>query len=150
MDLLFVAILWASLVDRLNAQTPAHAQEPAAKVEEIQIPEEIKPKIVRVYVGELTAYSSRSEETDDTPFITAAGTPVRWGIVATNAYPFGTQLRFPEIYGERVFIVEDRMHSRYRNRIDVWFPEYEWARNFGLQHTKVEVVEIPSPDIASL
>jgi len=89
----------------------------------------------------LTAYSSTAAQTDSTPFITANGTYVRDGIVANNGYPFGTQIRIPELYGNKVFSVEDRMHWRMGDyRFDIWFPSYEQAKNFGVRYAYVEVL----------
>jgi 3D (Asp-Asp-Asp) domain-containing protein len=89
----------------------------------------------------ITAYSSTPCQTDDTPFITAAGTSVRDGIVANNYLSFGTKIRIPELYGEKVFVVEDRMHWKKSNyHIDVWFLEYSEALAFGAQRTYIEVL----------
>src|SRR3989344_3213041 len=60
-----------------------------------------------------TAYSSTPDQTDDTPFITAKGTTVRDGIIAANFLPFGTRIKIPDIYGDKIFVVEDRMNRRY-------------------------------------
>lgn len=87
-----------------------------------------------------TAYSSTVDQTDDSPFITAWGTRVRDGIIAANFLPFGTIIRIPDIFGEKTFIVEDRMHSRFSDRVDVWFPTRQEALNFGAQRVKIEVV----------
>lgn len=89
----------------------------------------------------VTAYSSTPEQTDDTPFITAAGTSVREGIIAANFLPFGTKVKLPDLYGDKVFVVEDRMHYRKVNQVDIWFPTYNEAKNFGAQYSAVEVVE---------
>ncbi len=90
----------------------------------------------------VTAYSSTPWETWGDPFITAAGTHVKDGIVANNYLPFGTRVRIPEIYGERVFVVEDRMHSRKGYyHVDIWFPSYSEALNFGVKKTYIEVLE---------
>ncbi len=90
----------------------------------------------------VTAYSSTPWETWGNPFVTAAGTWVKDGIVANNYLPFGTKVRMPEIYGDRVFIVEDRMHSRKGNyHFDIWFPSHSEAVNFGVKRTYVEVLE---------
>src|SRR3989344_8915889 len=97
-------------------------------------------EVVRSYICEVTAYTSREEETDDTPHLAASGNIVYWGMVASNAYPFGTQLRFPDLYGDKVFVVKDRMHSRFENRMDIWFPEYDRAVQFGLKKIRVEVI----------
>ncbi len=89
----------------------------------------------------VTAYSSTPEQTDDTPFITAAGTSVREGIIAANFLPFGTKVKLPDLYGDKVFVVEDRMHPRKVYQVDIWFPTYSEAKNFGAQSSAVEVVE---------
>src|SRR3989344_4334376 len=60
----------------------------------------------------ITAYSSRPEETDSTPFIAASGKRVFDGMVAANWLPLGTKVRIPELYGNKIFVVEDRMHAR--------------------------------------
>ncbi|MFC1629808.1 3D domain-containing protein [Patescibacteria group bacterium] len=89
-----------------------------------------------------TAYSSTVWQTDDTPFITAAGTSVRNGVVANNLLPFGTKIRMPEIYGDDVFVVEDRMHSRQSlYHVDIWFSSYQEAKNFGAKTTYIEILE---------
>ncbi|MBI2036999.1 MAG: hypothetical protein HYT14_01400, partial [Candidatus Liptonbacteria bacterium] len=67
------------------------------------------PRAGRISVAErtvtITAYSSTPEETDSTPFITASGTHVRDGVVAANFLPFGTAVKIPELYGDRLFVV---------------------------------------------
>lgn len=89
----------------------------------------------------ITAYSSTPEETDDTPFITASGTRVRDGIVATNLLPFGTKIQIPELFGDKVFVVEDRMHERKANNVDVWMPTKSQALKFGVAYSKILVVK---------
>jgi len=88
----------------------------------------------------VTAYSSREEETDDTPFITAAGTPVREGVVAANWLPIGTKVKLPELFGEQIFVVEDRMNKKHNDKLDIWFPTTEEALRFGTQVTRVEIL----------
>lgn len=87
----------------------------------------------------ITAYASTPEETDDTPFETASGTETREGVIAANFLPFGTKVRIPELFGNAVFVVEDRMAARFSDRIDVWFPTATEAERFGLRHTEVEI-----------
>lgn len=90
----------------------------------------------------ITAYSSTTWQTDDTPFITASGSYVEDGIVANNLLPFGTRIRIPEIYGDKIFIVEDRMNSRKGNyHVDIWFEDLAQAKNFGAKTTYIEVLE---------
>lgn len=98
-------------------------------------------KVVRTIRVVVTAYSSTPEQTDDTPFITAAGTPVREGIVAANFLPMGTKIKLPGIYGDRIFVVEDRMHPRKKYMVDIWFASYTEAKEFGAKLTYVEVLE---------
>lgn len=87
----------------------------------------------------VTAYSSEVNQTDSSPFITASGTAVRHGVVATNFLPLGTRIRFPQLYGDKVFIVEDRMNARYYKHFDIWMEETADAKNFGIQWTTVEI-----------
>ncbi len=90
----------------------------------------------------MTAYSSTPNQTDGTPFVTASGSCVRDGVIASNDFRIGTKIRFPELYGDKIFVVEDRMNSRYTNRIDVWMNDIADARKFGLKrNVQIEVVE---------
>lgn len=90
----------------------------------------------------ITAYSSDPEQTDDTPFITASGKTVSDGIIANNMLPFGTKIRIPDVYGDKVFVVEDRMHRRKgKYHIDIWFPKYDRAKEFGAKLADVEILE---------
>ncbi len=93
----------------------------------------------RVLTLPVTAYSSDVWQTDATPTVTASGTSVRRGIVAANFVPIGTRIRLPELFGDEVFVVEDRMHGRFARRVDVWMEETADAQNFGFQWTTVEV-----------
>lgn len=95
------------------------------------------PKRLKVFI---TAYTSRTEETDDTPHITASGTKTRPGIVASNFLPFGTIIKIPSIFGPRKFVIEDRMHHRYQKTIDVWFESVEEAFQFGRKVAEIEII----------
>lgn len=97
-------------------------------------------RVVKTYTVRATAYSSTVDQTDSTPFITASNTYVRDGIIAANFLPFGTTVRIPEIYGNKLFVVEDRMHQRYWYNVDIWFPEREMAKEFGARKVRIEVV----------
>jgi len=101
----------------------------------------VKEKIIREMKVHITAYSSTVDQTDDTPFITASGTYVRDGIVAANFLPIGTKIKIPEIYGDKVFVVEDRMNERYKNTIDVWHPNRESAKEFGHKISTIQIIE---------
>ena len=96
--------------------------------------------VLKTYIVSASAYSSSVDETDDTPFITAKGTYVRDGIVAANFLPFGTALKIPALYGNKIFVVEDRMNKRYNLNVDLWFPSKELAKQFGRKTIKIEIV----------
>lgn len=91
----------------------------------------------------ITAYTSDSAQTDGTPCITASGLDVcehgQENVVAANFLPLGTRVRIPELYGDRVFTVEDRMNERYYYKMDIWMEELEDAKLFGVQYATVEV-----------
>ena len=97
-------------------------------------------RVIKTIPVMVTAYSSTESQTDDTPFITASGTWVREGIVAANFVPMGTRIMLPELYGKKVFIVEDRMHPRKKYQVDIWFPSYLEAKNFGAKLVNVEIL----------
>ncbi len=93
-------------------------------------------KTVRVWV---TAYSSTPDQTDDSPFITANGSRVKDGIIAANFLAFGTHVKMPEVFGNKTFIVQDRMNVKHANQIDIWMPTREAAVKFGAQLLEVEI-----------
>ena len=89
----------------------------------------------------ITAYTSTPDQTDDTPFIAATGKRVYDGMIAANGLPFGTQIKIPSLYGDKIFTVDDRMNARYGlGRMDIWMdaPRSE-AMQFGLKVAEAEV-----------
>jgi 3D (Asp-Asp-Asp) domain-containing protein len=86
-----------------------------------------------------TSYNSLPGQTDSTPDITASGTHTRWGVVAANFLPIGTRIKIPELYGDQIFIIEDRMNARYWTRIDIWMENYQDSVEFGIRNVKIEV-----------
>lgn len=99
-------------------------------------------KVVKRMKALLTAYSSTPDQTDDSPFITASGSTVKPGIVANNLLPFGTRIKIPKLYGNKVFIVEDRMHRRKsKNQFDLWMGDRYAAVNFGVKIAEIEILE---------
>ena len=88
----------------------------------------------------VTAYSSSFDETDSTPFITASGTNVRLGIAAANFLPMGTKFRLPELFGDQIFTVEDRLDSRFNDRVDIWMDSKIDAKEFGQKIGRIELL----------
>ncbi len=87
----------------------------------------------------VSAYTSRACETDDTPFITAANTSTRPGVLALSRdllkrYTPGAPFDFGDVVhinGLGDFVVEDSMHGRWQHRADIWFESVGDAREFG-------------------
>lgn len=93
----------------------------------------------------VTAYNSDPGQTDDSPCITANNFNVcDSGVedtIAANFLPFGAKVKIPELFGNRVFVVRDRMNRRFSNRVDVWMVERPDAVNFGVKMAKIEVLK---------
>lgn len=86
---------------------------------------------------EVTVYTSRIQETDDSPYITAYNEKVRRGSVAVSRdllqfFDFGKEIVL-ENYG--IFTVTDVMNKRYKNSVDIWSGDLEAARHHGRQKT---------------
>ncbi len=86
-----------------------------------------------------TAYTSRIEETDGSPFIAAWGDHVFWGMLASNAFPRGTKIQIPEYFGDKMFSVLDTMNSRYYHHLDIWMPELDDAKAWGARYVEIKV-----------
>lgn len=131
--------------DNSNIKKIALALEP--------VPENTEPKIrvISSSIHTMTAYNSEVGQTDDSPCITANGFNVcTHGIedtVAANFLPFGTKVRIPDLFGDRIFVVRDRMNKRYSDRVDVWMLERSDAIQFGVRRTRIEVVEVIEPEL---
>jgi 3D (Asp-Asp-Asp) domain-containing protein len=95
-------------------------------------------------VRTITAYNSESAQTDASPCITANGFNVcEHGVedtIAANFLKFGTKVRIPELFGDKIFIVRDRMNTRYPERVDVWMVDRTDSVVFGVKQAKIEAV----------
>lgn len=109
-----------------------------------------------------TGYNSLAAQTDSTPFITATGTRTRLGVIAVSRdllaedIPYGSLVRLRDLgnyhdgrgFGKHqdfldsqdIFIVEDTLHWRKRNQIDVWFPHLSQALEWGVRQVELELV----------
>jgi 3D (Asp-Asp-Asp) domain-containing protein len=102
-------------------------------------------RVVKTYKIPVTAYTSTVEQCDSTPCITANGFDLcknnQENVIAANFLPFGSRVRIPEVFGDRIFTVVDRMNARYYYRADVWMKNIEDAKHFGLIYAQIEVIE---------
>ena len=114
------------------------------------------------YTLRATGYNSLESQTDSTPFITATGTRTRFGVVAVSRDLLGTDLPYGSLVrirdmgayhtgngvgafqslldDQQLFVVEDTMHLRKSQQIDVWFERYDTAVNWGVRKVEVELV----------
>lgn len=120
----------------ISEQTISQGPNPAETVQPVK--QDIPDKKIKAVI---TAYTSTPGQTDDTPFIAASGKRVHDGMIAANGLPFGTKIKIPSVYGDKIFIVEDRMNSRYGfGRFDVWLDTTRAeARKFGVKRVEVEI-----------
>lgn len=102
-----------------------------------------------------TAYSSDPYQTDSTPCIPAMSFDLcehylASGLedtIAANFLPLGTKVRFPELYGDKIFTVRDRMNSRYNYdrigyyRIDFYKIESNGNGGIDASASKQEAIE---------
>ncbi len=129
-------------IPSLSADSVRITENSAVSLSSPEAPGAPRATASREYTVSLSAYSSTPDQTDDSPFITARGTFVRDGIIAANFLPFGTRVKIPNIFGDKIFIVEDRMNKRYWHNVDVWMPERADALKFGRKTTVIEVVSL--------
>ena len=92
----------------------------------VQMQKEIKMK--------LTAYCFTS--------LTASDTKTADGIVANNLLPFGTKVKIPSIFGNKIFTVRDRMNKRKGNYyMDIWYSSCTKAKKFGAKSASVQIIK---------
>ncbi|MBX4211692.1 MAG: 3D domain-containing protein [Candidatus Yanofskybacteria bacterium] len=123
-----------------DTETLATFQEQAVRETAVTTKTTKSVKAKQTFVVSISGYSSTPDQTDASPFITAKGTYVRDGIVAANFLPFGTAIKIPDLYGDKIFVVEDRMNSRYWYNVDVWFTSREAALQLGRRTVTIEVL----------
>lgn len=115
-----------------------------------------------VFVLRATGYNSMAAQTDLSPNTTSTGSRTRFGIIAVSRdllpkdIPYGSLVRIQDLgnfysgrgYGkfqtlldsQGLFVVEDTMHQRKRNQVDIWFADYASAVNWGVRKVRLEVV----------
>ncbi len=142
--------IFASAVKGLsNILSFGKDDEVAAQTEVKAFPVSEDREPFRVVSAVMTAYSSEAAQTDATPCI-----PAMWkynlcehyekygeqDTIAANFLPLGTKVRFPDLYGDKVFTVRDRMNARYgQGRGDIWMPTKVEAKQFGVKRVTMEI-----------
>lgn len=128
-------IIEQSLESQVSTTPVATVQKPEVKVE----------KVISTSIRTLTAYNSEVNQTDDSPCTTATGFNVcdhgQEDTIAANFLKFGTRVRIPELFGDRIFVVRDRMHPKNNQKVDVWMKNHSDAMKFGVKVAKIEVLE---------
>lgn len=135
-DQLYASVLSSAQIDEEKPMLMANAVVPANSPVG-----GTKKALRKTYLVEVSAYNSEEAQTDASPFITAKGTHVRDGIVATNMFPFGTVIKIPSLFGDKIFVVEDRMNTRYQKNVDVWFADKAAALKLGRRLVQIEVIQ---------
>ncbi len=110
-------------------------QELARQVAELE-----KMKVKEITV---TAYSPSVAEYDADPHVTASMVKVRPGIVAVSRDLFDQGWVFGKkvyVKGHGVFEIADLMNKRHKERVDIFFPNADEARRFGIKQVKVALL----------
>lgn len=108
--------------------------------------------IIGVLIGSLqiTSYRSVPEQTDDSPFITSTGERVcKDGVAVSQDLLKSKRIK----YGDWLYIegigfkrINDTMHPRHKNHIDVWVAtlqdEKEFHKKFKGKTVKVWIVKV--------
>lgn len=144
-----LSILWS--LSTVTVPTNERYDAPAPGVQPVLVPVPSGPlpdvgsvRVKKTFWLTVTAYSSTVDQTDSDPFTTANGTRVRDGVIAHNFLPFGTKVRFPDRFGDKVFIVTDRLHpSKGQYIADLWMETREQAKQWGAPILKMEILETP-------
>jgi len=106
----------------------------------------------------VSGYTSRSCETDNTPFVTAANTSTRRGVIALSRdlvrrYTPGAPFEFGDVVhlnGIGDFVVEDVMNERWSRRADIWFESVPQALRFGRRHAMLTGPYGPVDDLGGV
>ena len=135
--------LYASIFteSREVVDAPTYSEQASAVIADNSPTGGTQKTLRKNYVVQVSGYNSEVAQTDASPFITAKGTHVRDGIVATNMFPFGTVIKIPSLYGDKLFVVEDRMNKRYQANVDIWFADKAEALKLGRRMVTIEVIQ---------
>ncbi|MEI6835256.1 MAG: hypothetical protein WCK59_00255 [Candidatus Falkowbacteria bacterium] len=128
-----------------NAQKIANDSESNLATSTVATSTPAKSKVKSTSVHVITAYNSEIGQTDDSPCVTANGFNVcthgQEDTIAANFLKFGTKVKIPDLFGDRVFTVRDRMNQKHPSRVDIWMKDRPSAIKFGVKTAKIQVLE---------
>lgn len=91
-----------------------------------------------------SAYNSTKAQTDGNPFIAAWGDTLKPKVKSVavsrdlmkTILPYQTKIKIEGLEG--IYMVNDKMHHKWKNRIDIYFGEdIKAARNWGIKKVKI-------------
>jgi 3D (Asp-Asp-Asp) domain-containing protein len=141
-------------------KAPVVAKKPVVKSASASVVRSTSSRGLASLTVRSTAYNSHVSQTDRTPFVTATGARTRFGVVALSRdllrrIPYGSILRIEDMGGygsgrgrgafNRMlsgvsFIVEDTMHPRKVNTVDVWMASRRTALQWGKRQIRITVL----------
>ncbi len=135
----FVLLLWL-LASSMEYWVVRQTVEPTPVPRRNLVPERTQAQVARIPVT-VTAYSSHPAETDSDPHVAACG-PVRPGTLAVSEDLWErTGCGKRVVLDGREYVVWDRMHPRWRRRVDVWMPSRGAALRHGVRRGVLEIAE---------
>jgi 3D (Asp-Asp-Asp) domain-containing protein len=89
----------------------------------------------------LTGYTNQPPGNGAHGYLTRSGTQVRWGIVAVDpqVIPLGSRLMIEGF--DDVFVAEDTGGGVRGSHVDIYFPDYFSAVQFGVQYRTIAILE---------
>jgi 3D (Asp-Asp-Asp) domain-containing protein len=99
-------------------------------------------EVTKTIYTTVTAYSSSVDECGIDPFTMASGERVFDGAIAHQYLPFNTKVRFPEVFGEKIFVVKDRLGPQFTSyyHVDMWVHSKAEAKAWGARVVKMEIL----------
>jgi len=114
--------------------TPANFFHKEAEIETTSVKLSLPKSFFRLLEKEVlaTAYSSHKQAK------TAVGVTPKWGVIAVDpkVIPLGSTVTIFD-FPQKKFIALDTGKKIKGNRIDIWFPSFALAKNFGKRKMKI-------------
>ncbi len=143
----FFSLLTVLILSQLGFSTNAAAKRSTPKIadfsfealhqERVELSNQLEA-ITNLKIKEVTvtAYSPTQEECGGDPLVTASMKKVRPGIIAVSRDLFDQGW----VFGKKVYVkdhgifeIADLMSKRYKKRMDIFFPDTDDAKKFGIK-----------------